>query len=189
MNKPIRKRVKDVNMAEYLLKHSPLKNGAKIVNEDKPLSKYNKIANRIYLGNIQSAKDKDFFKSKGIKAVLNCSKDIPNYNYKNENVEYLRIPVDDSLKQIDFDKMLEFFPSAVEFINKHVNIQKNNILIHCYAGRQRSAICLAAYLVKYNKMEPHKACRYILEKRPEAFHHGVSLNFDESLKKYSKKLC
>jgi protein-tyrosine phosphatase len=184
-----RTRVKDVNMANYLYKHSPLKNGVKIKNEDAPLSKYNKICSKIYLGNIQCAKDKDFFKNKNIKAVLNCSKDIPNYFYNNnKDIEYLRIPVDDSLKQVDFDKMFEFFPIATEFINKHVNLQKNNILIHCYAGRQRSAICVAAYLVKFEGMKPHKACKMILDKRPEAFHHGLSLNFDQSLQKFSKKL-
>ena len=64
----------------------------------------------------------------------------------------MRIPVDDSLKQKDFDLMYQFMPAAVEFIHKHSNVQKGNILIHCYAGRQRSAICLAAFMVSKYKM-------------------------------------
>jgi hypothetical protein len=53
-------------------------------------------------------------------------------------------------------------------------------------GRQRSAISVAAFLVTKHKMTPHDACKLVLDKRPEAFHHGKSLNFDQALKKYYK---
>jgi protein-tyrosine phosphatase len=82
--------------------------------------------------------------------------------------------------------MYEFMPAAVEFIHKHSNVQKGNILIHCYAGRQRSAICLAAFMVSKYKMTPAEACKMVLDKRPEAFHFGQSLNFDQTLNKYYK---
>lgn len=116
--------------------HSPIKNGQfkhrANFNEDEPVTSYNKIMSKIYLGNIDASKDKDFFKDKNIKAVLNCSKDIPN-TFKNSDVEYMRIPVDDSLKATDYNKMYHLLPSAVEFIYKHAVLQKNPILIHCYA--------------------------------------------------------
>lgn len=188
--KRTRKTTHTMSLSDYLRKHSPIKKGAMIKNEDKPLSKYDKIIDKLYLGNFQAAKDKDFFKDKKIKAVLNCSKDvdIPNHFANNKDVEYLRIPVDDSLKEKDFDLMLQYFPLIVEFINKHVNIQKNNILVHCWAGRQRSAISVAAFMVAKCNMTPHDACKMILDKRPEAFHYGQSLNFDQALNKYYKTL-
>lgn len=188
--KRTRKTTHKMTLGDYLRKHSPIKKGAKIINEDKPLCKYNKIMDKLYLGNCQAAKDKEFFKDKKIKAVLNCSKDhdIPNYFAHNKDIEYMRIPVDDSLKEKDFDLMLQYFPAIVEFINKHVNIQKNNILIHCWAGRQRSAISVAAFMVAKCNMTPHDACKMILDKRPEAFHYGQSLNFDQTLNKYYKTL-
>lgn len=184
-----RKTSPTLSMSDYLKKHSPIKKGVVVKNEDKPLAKYNKIFNRIYLGNFQAAKDKDFIKDKNITAVLNCTKDIPHHFQTKENdIEYMRIPVDDSLKKVDFDKMINFFPAAIEFIHKHSTVQKNNVFIHCYAGRQRSAICLAAFLVNKQNMNPHEACKYILQKRPESFHYGLSLNFDSSLEKYYKDL-
>ena len=88
---------------------------------------------KIYLGNIDASKDKDFFKDKKIKAVLNCSKDIANTFKNNDDIEYMRIPVDDSLKIVDYNKMYHYLPVAVEFIYKHAILQKNSILIHCYA--------------------------------------------------------
>ncbi len=180
--------MKKIPLSDYIYQLSPLKNPEFIVNdEDKHIQKYNKIANHIYLGNIEGAKDKEFFKNKNIKAVLNCTKDIPNY-FKHKNIEYLRVPVDDSLKKKDIDLMLEFFPVAVEFIYKNAVIEKKNVFVHCYAGRQRSCINIAAYLVVKHNMTPHEACKLILSKRPEAFHFGKSLNFEDSLVKYFTSL-
>lgn len=183
-----RKTTHRVNAADLLRRHSPIKNGLKIKDEDKPLEPYTKIISKLYLGNYQAAKDPVFFKEKKIRAVLNCTKDIPNHFACKKDIEYMRIPVDDSLRETDFKKMYEFFPVIVEFIHKHVVLQKQNILVHCYAGRQRSAISVAAYLVAKMGMTPADACKYIMDKRKEAFHFGLSLNFEESLNKYYKDL-
>ncbi len=170
----------------YLEKHSPIKRGViKEKDEDKELDQYNKICSNIYLGNYKSAKNKELFVKKGIKAVLNCTKDIdiPNY-FINHNVEYMRIPVDDSLKQVDINLMTRFLPAAVEFIHKHAVIQRQPVLVHCVAGRERSCIAIAAYLVKYKNLSPEEAYVFILKKRPEAFFFGKSINFDKSLEEY-----
>ena len=188
MSKPVRKRqTTHKSLADYIRQHSPIKKGLRIPDEDEPLAKYNKIIDRVYLGNFQSAKDKKFFKDKKIKAVLNCSKDIPNHFACDKTIEYMRIPVDDSLKQNDYDLMFEFMPCIVQFIHKHAVIQKNNILIHCWAGRQRSSISVAVYLVDKYGLTPHQACKTILDKRPESSHFGKSLNFDQALNKYYRK--
>lgn len=183
-----RKTTHRISPAELLRRHSPIKNGLKIKDEDKPLDKYSKIMSKIYLGNYQAAKDADFFKDNKIKAVLNCTKDIPNHFATKKDIEYMRIPIDDSLKEIDIKKLYEFFPAIVEFIHKHACLQKQNIFIHCYAGRQRSAGSVAAYLMAKHNMTPGEACKFIMDKRPEAFHFGLSLNFEDSLKKYYKDL-
>lgn len=171
-------------LAEYIRRHSPIKAGIRVLNEDIPLAKYNKITNHIFLGNFQAAKDKDLFKTHKIRAVLNCSKEIPNYYSHHKDIEYMRIPVDDSLKQKDYDLMFQYLPVIVEFINKHANIANHNILIHCHAGRQRSAISVAAFMVAKCGKTPQEACKIVMEKRPEAFHFGKSLNFDQALNKY-----
>ena len=184
-----RKSTHKVSLSDAIYRHSPIKRGVIIVkNEDKPYANYNKIMSKIYLGNIQASKDKTFFKDRKIKAVLNCSKDIPNTFRSDESVEYMRIPIDDSLKEVDFVKAYEFMPAAVEFIHKHAVLQNHNVFIHCYAGRQRSAIMVAAYLVAKCGMTPVQACKYLVDKRPETFHYGKSLNFEISLEKYYKDL-
>lgn len=171
--------------AELLEKHSPIKNGLKIRNEDRLQERYAEIIPYVYLGNYKAAKDDQFIKDKNIKAILNCTKDIPNYHTQT-GIEYMRIPIDDSLLQEDIKKLYDFFPCIIQFIKKHAEIQKQNILIHCYAGRQRSAASVAAYLMHTKNYNPLEACKYIVDKRKEAFHYGLSLNFENSLKKFHK---
>lgn len=171
-----------------LNKKSPLKHGLKVKDEDEPLSDYNKMTNKIYVGNIIAAKDKKFFRDKKIRAVLNCSKDIKNYFQNDQNVEYMRIPIDDSLKEVDFKKLYNFFPVIVEFIYKHADIEKKNIFIHCHAGKQRSISSFCAYLMAKKRFSAKMACEYSLQKRPEAFHFGTSLNFSIPLVKFEDKL-
>lgn len=175
-------------LEDYIRKHSPIKAGLRVADEDRPVAKYDKIIDKLYLGNFQAAKDREFFKTKKIRAVLNCTKDLPNHFAHNKDIEYMRIPVEDSLKEKDYELMYQYLPSAVEFIHKHVNIAKKPILIHCHAGRQRSCISVAAYLVLKHNMTPHEACKYILDRRVESFHFGKSLNFSSSLNKFYKDI-
>lgn len=185
----VRVRKSKESLGDYIYKHSPIKKGIiKVKNEDDNYKQVNKIMNRIYLGNMNAAHNPEFFKKHNIKAVLNCSKDIPNYFYKNKDIEYMRIPIDDSLKEIDFEKAYNFMPAAVEFIHKHVDLEKHNIFVHCAQGRQRSAIMLTAYLVAKHKMTPKQASKLILEKRHEAFYFGKSYNFESSIERFYKDL-
>jgi protein-tyrosine phosphatase len=187
--KTTRTRKTKASLSDTIYKHSPIKRGVIVVkDEDKVYAKYNKIMSKIYLGNIQASKSKEIFKERNFKAVLNCSKDIPNTFCSDQSIEYMRIPIDDSLKEVDFQKALEFMPAAAEFIYKHAVLQKHNILIHCYAGRQRSCAMVASYLIAKCGLNPAQACKMIMEKRPESWHWGKSLNFEKSLEKFYKNL-
>lgn len=183
------KRKSKPSLSDELYKHSPIKRGIVVVkNEDKIYNNVDKIMSKLYLGNIKASKDPEFFKNKNIKAVLNCSKDIPNTFRNAKDIEYMRIPIDDSLKEVDFQKAYLFMPAAVEFIYKNAILEKKNVFVNCYAGRQRSAIMIAAFLVAKMKMTPLQAVKYIVDRRVEGFHFGLSLNFEKSLLKYYKDL-
>lgn len=175
-------------IAEIIRKHSPVKKSVVVKDEDEHLDMCSKIIPGLWIGNYKCAKNKDFFEKNKIQAVLNCTEDLPNTFLCTKDVEYMRIPVDDSLKEKDFKKMSDYFPSIVEFLYKHVVIEKHNVLVHCWAGRQRSAISVAAFLVKYFNLTPNKAIKFIISKRPEAFHFGKSINFEGPLDKYYRQL-
>ena len=57
---------------------------------------------------------------------------------------------------------------VLEKINTAIN-NNNKVLVHCYAGQQRSCAVVACYLIKYNNMNPYTAVNYIKMKRRIAF--------------------
>lgn len=147
---------------------------------------YNEILPNLYLGNINSAENKRFIKEKKIKVIINCTKSIPNYFQFDKDfpdLEYFRIPVDDSLLDEDIESMALYLPQYVKIINTAL-LQNKPILVHCYAGRQRSACLIAAYLIYKYDYSIDQAYKYIISKRKEAFHYGKSFNFHKSLLNY-----
>ena len=140
------------------------------------------IIHHIWLGDIRCAKNKHFFDENNIQVVINCSKDIPFYSNYTENV---RISIHDNLENVEINRLYEYIPKAVEFIHKKI-LESKNILIHCYAGRQRSASIVTAYLMKYGHMSLKDAILAVKSKRVIAFSPGI--NFEKTLIKYENFL-
>jgi hypothetical protein len=140
------------------------------------------ILKNLWLGNMQAAKDIDFIKSNNIRFILNCTKDIPNFfQDSNVGIRYFRIPVDDSLMKKDFIIMTDYLFNVVPLLSR---LLSNNVtvLVHCYAGMQRSACVVAALLVR-NKVPLQQAVSYIKNKRKVAF--TPQINFIDSLLLYA----
>ncbi len=147
----------------------------------------NLIIPNLFLGNISASQDLDFIKKNKIKVIINCSKSIKDSFSDIKDIIYYRIPVNDSLQDEDIELMKDYLPKFVKIIDDNL---KNNIpiLVHCYAGRQRSAILVAAYLIFKFKYSIPDAYQFILSKRPQAFHYGKSFNFHNSLLDYQQNL-
>lgn len=146
--------------------------------------KYDKILENLYIGNIDGARDLKFIKDKNIKVIINCTKKIPNYYEDTKyGIEYYRIPVDDSLLDEDIDLMKKLLPKYVNIINDSLE-QNKPVFVHCYAGRQRSACLISAYLIFKYKYSIEETYKLIISKRKEAFHYGKSFNFHNSLIDY-----
>ena len=147
----------------------------------------NEIIPGLFIGNMHGARDPNFFKAYLIGAVLNCTPTLPNYFSSPKGaVEYMRINVDDSLKQQDFNKMFKYFPSGVSFIYKNLDLEGKRVLVNCHAGMQRSAAMVVAYLMYIHGMSLRKAIDLVVSKRAIAFSFGKSINFISSLKKFAQ---
>lgn len=136
----------------------------------------------LWLGNIKIAQNLHFFETNNIHCVLNCSKDIPFFCDKCENI---RISVDDNLKIEEIDKLYEYFDKAADFINSKL-LNNKNILVHCYAGKQRSASIIIVYLMKYCDLSLKNSIIVLKSKREIVF--TPTINFKKSLLKYEKKI-
>lgn len=149
-----------------------------------PMPNAHEIIPGVWLGNIHSAHDLGFLKSKKISVVVNCSKDIPFLAEVNTDASFTkyRVPVHDNLQEEEIKAMTKYIPTIVPHILQHINAEKRNVLIHCYAGMQRSAAVLACCLMKRYKLSMKECISYIQQKRPIAFRPGV--NFFDSIRAY-----
>lgn len=162
----------------------------------------------LWIGDYQSAIDPVFLKNNNITVIVNCSIDLPFvYDVLSKkqhglmNLETFRIPVYDSCLKHDINIMEQYLHIVLPFLLKKLLIKKNNILVHCHAGAQRSAIVVAALLfllidkklMKFpdipnthnNKSQQMiYVINYILTKRPKVFNYGFRVNFKSSVNKF-----
>lgn len=164
----------------------------------------------IWLGNYKAAIDIDFLKKNDINFILNCTPNMPLYNQiytplEIENIskiETYRIPVNDSLLERDFILMEKYFKIVIPLLVRKYTVEKQRILIHCHAGKQRSAIVVAALLKvlldhNYIKIDPipknttqttqlNNIYKFLLEKRNQVFTYGLRINFEPTYRRFFK---
>lgn len=118
----------------------------------------NEILNGIYLGNINSVYDFDKLKSLGITHIISVIGGfIPPYP---DDFNYLVINALDT----PYTELSDNFDTANDFIDDAI-MDNSKILIHCQAGRSRSATILAAYIIKTFGIEVGLVISLIKNKR------------------------
>jgi protein-tyrosine phosphatase len=128
----------------------------------------------LWLGNAKAAMNEQFLKENKIEAVFNCTKDQP---FHSSIKRRYRVPVDDNLKHEEIRNMeLWSYEIVYKLTKEH---KQGNVLVHCYAGMQRSAAVIAMYLIGNHRMKKDNAISFIRSKRPIAFWPFV--NFDKAI--------
>ena len=118
----------------------------------------NNIVDNIYLGNINSVYDIKKLKELGITHIVSVIAGfIPPYP---EDFSYLVINALDTTNTDMFDN----FNTANDFINDAID-NDGKVLIHCMAGRSRSATIVSAYIIKKFGMDPKNTVNSIKSKR------------------------
>jgi protein-tyrosine phosphatase len=104
--------------------------------------------------------------------IVNCTRK-SDISFPTECKNCIRISVDDLPKYNN--KLFEFIEETQVLDKIHDALQKSNkVLVHCFAGSQRSCAVVACYLIKYYKMNVTQAIQYIKNKRPIAFYGDVN---------------
>ena len=91
------------------------------------------------------------------------------------------LPVED----VEIFDISQFFDEAVEFIRE--NLKTRNVLVHCWAGTNRSSTILVAYLIAEKKMDVLTAIKYARSKRRIIA--GPSPGFYKQLEACQKRLA
>ena len=140
------------------------------------------ILPNLWISGILGVRNSMFYKNNNIKCVINCSKDIPFYSSETLNV---RIPVNDDLKKHEIQNLYKYMDKATNVIHSHFK-KNQGIVVHCYAGKQRSASIIVAYLIKYGNMTIQDAINSIKSKRIYVF--TPCNNFIEAIRQFKKDL-
>lgn len=119
----------------------------------------------LWLGNRKAALDHQWLGERQIRCVFNCTKDIP---FVPSIQRKYRVPVDDNLEPEEI-RNLELW--SYEVVYKMTREYKTGqpMLVHCAAGMQRSAACVAMFLMATRNMTPEQAMHHIRSIRPIAF--------------------
>ena len=104
--------------------------------------------------------------------IVNCTKDL-----RSLTAGTYRIAIDDHHKHEDTLKLNEQILEVTEKIHNH--LASGPVIVHCLAGRQRSAAVVASYLMIYLDMDIEQAIIFIKSKKREAFF--PEINFIETL--------
>jgi protein-tyrosine phosphatase len=157
----------------------PPKNAKNLIEyNNKLFYKPKQITNHVWVGSRATAADPAFLKKNKIKLIVNCTKEVP----KTSDIPMLRIPVDDAPgDSAKLEKNLSLAATAIRDVTRY----GGNVLIHCYAGMNRSATVCAAYLMTIKGMTAAEARAEIKKKKPECF---TPMNFTTALKNYEKTL-
>ncbi len=141
------------------------------------------ILDRLYLGDRLSAYNQNFIIQKKINLIVNATKDIPNFYDTIPEIKYYRLPVEDNLEVDELNTFYFCAKSLLPILYKEY-MNGKTILIHCFAGMQRSAALALLFLIYYHKkvnninLSVSDAKFYILSKRPVAFKYGMHVNFE-----------
>ncbi|EGR28016.1 hypothetical protein IMG5_184860 [Ichthyophthirius multifiliis] len=120
----------------------------------------------LYLGGIKAACDLAFLKENNIKAVLTVQ-DCDELQYEqNTQINHHKICASDCST---YDIKKDFYESY-EFINE--NLEKTNVLVHCFKGVSRSPTICIAYLMKKENIRCSEAYQEIKKHRKEVNPNG-----------------
>ena len=141
----------------------------------------NEIIDRLWLGDYRASQDETFLRGNHIDVVFNCTKDLP---FKMVAPKQYRVPLDDNLEQVEIQNAALWSYEIVYTMMKHYTAG-DRLFIHCMAGRQRSACCVAMFLILHKGFTTDQAIHFIREKRPVAF--MPSPNFLESIRSFEQR--
>lgn len=111
----------------------------------------------IYLGDLAAALEINNLENKNIRAILSVSEDLISFD-QNKFI-HLQFKLKDTIKT----PICTIFDSTNQFIKE--NLEKTNVLVHCFQGKSRSATVVIAFFMEKNKWKFDEAFEFVKKKR------------------------
>lgn len=119
------------------------------------------LENRLYVGSMFAAEDKDLLARAGITHIINAAYSVPCLFP--QEFEYLAIP---ALDREDYD-ISESISACIKFYNKAISGERpGKVFVHCVAGVSRSGAIAIAIIMHAMNLSYEKALSLPQSKRP-----------------------
>lgn len=119
------------------------------------------ITSTLYLTSAYGVSNPTALRAKGITCIINISLSFQTPTPKLRDIDFVRIAVDD----IPTAQIGVYFDRIADKIHS-VKRSGGKTVVHCYAGRSRSASSVMAYLMKYEHMTLKQAHSFVKSRRP-----------------------
>ena len=134
----------------------------------------------VWIGRWQPSQNESWLKKHGIKAVFNCTKQLP---FHPSVPHQYRVPVDDNLRPAEINNMEAWAPEIAYKMLREFNAG-HPMLIHCHAGMQRSTAACSFFLMVLTGRPLIQVMHLIKHKRPIAFE--PSANFAQAMRGFEE---
>ncbi|XP_029922446.1 dual specificity protein phosphatase 14 [Myripristis murdjan] len=135
------------------------------------------VTGGLFLSGLDAARSRSLISSRNITLIINASGQDVSYPH-GPGVEVVPVPVPDS----PHAPLARYFEPVAERIDGN---RTGNTLVHCTAGRSRSAALVIAYLMRCEGVSLRQAHEALLEKRP---HIRPNAGFWRQLMEYERAL-
>ncbi|KAJ3411536.1 phosphatase, partial [Chytridiales sp. JEL 0842] len=109
----------------------------------------------------EASQNIDNLKSIGVTHIVSLGYDFKP-THVSHGIHYHMISIDDDVDA----NLLQYIPSALEFMDEAITTQNGTVLVHCVAGISRSATIVVAYLMKSNNMSFEESMEFVKSKKP-----------------------
>jgi protein-tyrosine phosphatase len=141
---------------------------------------YDEILENLFLGSAAALQYSHCFSM-----IVNCTRE-DEIRFPSYPKHCIRLPIDDKPDNwYDFLSIINE-TKVLEEIHKKIN-KKESVLVHCYAGIQRSCTVVACYLIKYHGMKYNEAIHFIQNKRPCAFYGNTIVSVAVLFEEYNSR--
>jgi len=122
------------------------------------------VISGLWIGDREDALNAKWLKQNKITVIINCTKSVPFLDSPDSGlIHVLRVAVHDNLEPEEIEKMQKYLEPVSAKIAEW--LPNHNILVHCYAGRQRSSSIILAYLIRYGELCLDEAIKYLRTKK------------------------
>ena len=136
-----------------------------------------KILDGLYLGNWESAKDKDWLKEKNISHICVCAPAVGRFHPGHFQYKII------GMLDLDCFDPYPLLDDAVDFIKKALE-EGTGVLVHDFRGDGRAVGCVTAYFMRETGQNYQMSFNSILSKRPEA---RLSKKWPPVMKRYEQE--